>query len=140
MMWNIKNCTLLWIFSKSAVLPPEMLFIDLRNPNKHLEYDESTSYDIQVTFSMIFQACSSLKMMWNINNCMLLWIFSKNGLKSACLHLWSVNSLGKFFRLILLWGYLSYLKILVWVPKGSEMGPQGYTGLVRRTDKLTLHL
>ena len=78
MMWNIKNCMLLWIFSKSAVLPPEMLFIDLRNPNKHLEYDESTSYDIQVTFSMIFQACSSLKMMWPL----------------------SVNSWGKFLRLI----------------------------------------
>ena len=41
-------------WGKTAVLPPEMLFLDLKPPNKHLEYDKSTSYDIQLTFSMIF--------------------------------------------------------------------------------------
>ena len=40
--------------AKTAILPPEMLFIDLKLPNRHLEYLEATSYDIQLTFSMIF--------------------------------------------------------------------------------------
>ena len=41
--------------AKTAILPPEMLFIDLKLPNRHLEYVESTSYDILLTFFMIFR-------------------------------------------------------------------------------------
>ena len=101
MMWNIRLARYFGFLEKTAVLPPwNAIYWPETPPKTHPEYDESTSYDIQVTFSMIFQACSSLKMMWNINNCMLLWIFSKNGLKSACLHLWSINSSEKFFRSI----------------------------------------
>ena len=39
---------------KQLFYPPEMLFIDLKLPNRHLEYLEATSYDILLTFFMIF--------------------------------------------------------------------------------------
>ncbi len=39
---------------KTAILPPEMLFIDLTLPNRHLEYLEATAYDLLLTFFSIF--------------------------------------------------------------------------------------